>query len=218
MLLKFSYATFFTLTSIAGTDAFLAPALRNQARSPLFSDDDGFIDALKAKADDSDGGASEDEENEVSSGSSRFKELMEASKKGKASGDMPSGRAIQNPFLNPAPSTPQPGAAGVNIENLSVEDQAALLRQLMGNQNAAAPPLEGKQKRTDKAGRPTGRNKDADAIANTADLYFAQLKRDSFVRTLARYDGNDEVADAVMGDDGIGELDELLHKNPYLQG
>jgi hypothetical protein len=218
MLMRFKYATFFALTSIAGIDAFLAPATRpHQFSSELHSsidDNEGFLNALKGS---SGGDDVQKEEEEVSEGSSRFKSLMETAKS--AQGAEPDGRAIQNPFLNPTPP-PQP-IAGINLDNLSVEEQAAMLRQLMANQGgAAAPPLPApvKQKRTDKAGKPLGRNMDADQIANAADLYFAQLKRDSTVRTMARIQGEDDVADAIFQDSGIQELNDLIVVNPYLQG
>ena len=198
MLMKFSYATFFALTSISGVDAFLAPATRQIELSVLNAagsvpDNEDFLNALKGGSGTLDGNDSTGEE-EVSSGSSRFKEMMEASKG--ANEATPSGRSIQNPFLNTAAS-PQSSA----LDNLSVEQQAEMFRQMMAGAApaaAAAPPV--KQKRTDDAGRPVGRNRDADSIANTADVYFAQLKRDSTVRTLARYAGDEEVADAVMQD------------------
>jgi hypothetical protein len=216
MLMRFNYATFLVLTSIAGIDAFLAPATRpHQFSSELHSsidDNEGFLNALKGS---SGGDDVEKEEEEVSGGSSRFKSLMETAKSGAASG----GQAIQNPFLNPTPP-PQP-TAGINLDNLSVEEQAAMLRQLMAKQEgAAAPPLPAplKQKRTDKAGKPTGRNRDADQISNAADLYFAQLKRDSSVRTMARIHGEEDVADAVMQDIGIQQLKDLIVENPYLKG
>lgn len=218
MLMKFGYALFFALTSISGVDAFLAPATRQIELSVLKAagsvpDNEDFLNALKGGSGTLDGNDSTGEE-EVSSGSSRFKEMMEASKG--ANEATPSGRSIQNPFLNTAAS-PQSSA----LDNLSVEQQAEMFRQMMAGAApaaaaAAAPPV--KQKRTDDAGRPVGRNRDADSIANTADVYFAQLKRDSTVRTLARYAGDEEVADAVMQDEGIKELESLIHTNPYLKG
>eukprot|EP00526_Cylindrotheca_closterium_P007846 CAMPEP_0113602584 /NCGR_PEP_ID=MMETSP0017_2-20120614/834_1 /TAXON_ID=2856 /ORGANISM="Cylindrotheca closterium" /LENGTH=668 /DNA_ID=CAMNT_0000510941 /DNA_START=55 /DNA_END=2061 /DNA_ORIENTATION=- /assembly_acc=CAM_ASM_000147 len=165
---------------------------------------------------------SSDEVEEPASGSSRFKEIMEAAKTG--GGATPSAGAVPNPFLTPPPAPAAPAAAGgVNLENLSVEDQAALLRQLMANPSGGGsdpntPPAGMKEKRTDMAGKPVGRNRDADSISNSADLYFAQLKRDSTVRTLAKNRGEDEVADAVMKDEGIKELENLLVENPYLTG
>merc|ERR1712157_625797 len=46
-------------------------------------------------------------------------------------------------------------------------------------------------------GRKIGRNKDADAISNASDVYFAQLKKDSTTRDLARYSGDDTKANDV---------------------
>merc|ERR1712146_541491 len=92
----------------------------------------------------------------------------------------------------------------------------------MGQQQASYvgdinPPPQ-RAARTDRAGRPIGRNRDADTIANTSDLYFAQLKRDSTVRAIGRIRGDKEVSEAVFQDEGIKELDKMLKKNPYLQG
>mmetsp|Transcript_15246 Transcript_15246/g.24705 ORF Transcript_15246/g.24705 Transcript_15246/m.24705 type:complete len:679 (-) Transcript_15246:110-2146(-) len=117
-----------------------------------------------------------------------------------------------------------------NPNELSVEEQARMFREMMAQQQGGAPavntpvvpvaadvPVQ-RVAKTDRAGRPVGRNRDADTIANTSDLYFAQLKRDSTVRTLARIQGEDEVAEKVFEDEGIKQLDELLQKNPYLKG
>eukprot|EP00980_Cylindrotheca_fusiformis_P004119 scaffold894_cov153-Cylindrotheca_fusiformis.AAC.15 len=212
--MRLHHTTFLTLLIIAGIDAFHAPGIgqRNLLSSNTHSSNNGntaFRRALKGSA-----GENNDGEEEVSEGSARVKAMLEAAKNAK--GAVPGGRAIPNPFLNPPP--PQP-TFGNNIDDMSVEEQAAMLRQLMANQGgdiARAPPM--KQKRTNSAGRPVGRNKDADSIANTADLYFAQLKRDSTVRTIARMQGDDDVADAVMQDEGINQLKDLIRENPYLKG
>jgi hypothetical protein len=83
---------------------------------------------------------------------------------------------------------------------------------------AAEAPRSTRTARTDRAGRPVGRNRDADTIANAADLYFAQLKRDSSVRGKARIRGDAEKADQVFADKGIKELEGLMYENPYLKG
>ncbi|KAL3944535.1 MAG: hypothetical protein SGBAC_001403 [Bacillariaceae sp.] len=215
--MKVHCAAILALVSVA--DAFSTPSTQQQQISSstrLFSEAEETADP-----------------EEPASGSSRFKELMEAAKSNNESGDEPSGVGIPNPFLAaPEPAAPAAASAGgVNLENMSVEDQAALLRQLManptGNGNVVGggggggdpnTPPAGKEKRTDKAGKPLGRNRDADSIANSSDLYFAQLKRDSSVRTLARYRGEDEVADGIMEDKGIKKLNDLLVDNPYLKG
>lgn len=108
----------------------------------------------------------------------------------------------------------------VNPDELSVEDQARMFREMMAGktQGPVEPPPVSRVSREDRAGRPMGRNPDADKITNTSDLYFAQLKRDSTVRTIARIRENKEVSEAVFQDDGIKELDALLQQNPYLQG
>jgi len=64
--------------------------------------------------------------------------------------------------------------------------------------------------------RRVGRNKDADAIANSADVYFAQLKRDSTIRTTARIAGDVETANQAMVHPDIEKMKHLIQKNPYL--
>lgn len=184
--------------------------------------DDDFLDALRPGKK---RGNNDDDEDEVDVGSesSRFKDLMKAAKM--AGGQQHIPRPIENPFLNPPPPSV---AAGGDPSGLSVEEQARLFREMMAQTQqqqqqqqqlgAILPPPAPRVAKTDRAGRPVGRNRDADSIANTADLYFAQLKRDSTVRTMARLRGDDDVADQVFADEGIKQLDDLLQKNPYLQG
>ena len=222
MLLRFSYATFVALGSVAGTDAFLSSPVRPAGSVVLqvsgMDSNEGFLDALSGQGSNiSDEG---NEDSEVSEGgSSRFKAMMAAAKSQQgAAEERPV--AIENPFINPSPPT-QPS----DLESLSVEDQARMFREMMQQQQQqsapppqySAPPPQ-RTAKTDRAGRPVGRNRDADQIANSADLYFAQLKRDSTVRTLARIREEDDIANDVMGDAGIQELDNLLQKNPYLKG
>ena len=171
-----------------------------------------------------------DEELSQGQGGSRFQEIMNAAKAAKEGAEDQPPRAIANPYLNPpTPPPPKPNAAAVtenapvDLENLSVEDQAALFRQMMGRSQTGisadpvpykAPPSSTKDAR---GGRPEGRNRDADSIANSSDLYFAQLKRDSNVRVIARINGEEDLAEAVFEDQGIEDLKGLLHANPYLQ-
>mmetsp|Transcript_621 Transcript_621/g.882 ORF Transcript_621/g.882 Transcript_621/m.882 type:complete len:517 (+) Transcript_621:2-1552(+) len=79
---------------------------------------------------------------------------------------------------------------------------------------SSAPVMRGG---VDRQGRKIGRNKDADTIANSSDLYFAQLKADSTIRTLARYSGDDTTAENVMGHAAIQELADSMKINPYLE-
>ena len=65
-------------------------------------------------------------------------------------------------------------------------------------------------------GRKIGRNRDADTIANTADAYFARLKRDSTTRNFARYAGDDHKANDVFHDPSIQEI-QAPELNPYLE-
>ncbi|KAG7363177.1 hypothetical protein IV203_026537 [Nitzschia inconspicua] len=188
-----------------------------------FSED--FLEALKGKGG-TDKGTDDEEEEDVGSGSSRFKELIKAAQQRSVAETPMMPRPIENPFLNPSPSIPPMTSQSLasSPDELSVEEQARLFRELMaqqqGNIPAVPPPLPDVQRvaKTDRAGRPVGRNRDADSIANTADLYFAQLKRDSTVRTMARLRGEIDIAERVFEDEGIKQLDDLLQKNPYLKG
>jgi len=53
-------------------------------------------------------------------------------------------------------------------------------------------------------------------MQNTGDLYLEQLKRDHKIRNVAKREGDAEVANSIMKDPSIGEMKELLVKNPYL--
>jgi len=57
---------------------------------------------------------------------------------------------------------------------------------------------------------PMGGNKDAYEITNPADVYLAQLKRDSNVRTEARKRGDMEVANAPFADFGVKAIGNIL--------
>jgi hypothetical protein len=170
------------------------------------------------------------EPGEEDQGGSRFKEIMDAAKSAAAEVEDQPPRAVNNPYINPPqPPRAQPTATTatanppMNLDNLSVEEQAEMFRKMMGRSETGisadpvpytAPPSTTKDPR---GGRPVGRNRDADSIANASDLYFAQLKRDSNVRVIARINGEDDRAEAVFEDEGIEELKGLLHANPYLQ-
>jgi hypothetical protein len=218
MLLKFSCATFLGLAGIVGTDAFVAPQFGRTRQTIVGatggSYDDDFLKALSVG-----GSSNAEEEEEVSdqgSSSSRFKALKDAAALAQQEREVRP-VAIDNPFLTPPVPAIQPP---VNPDELSVEEQARLFREMTQQQQAAPPPIPAPPQRiakTDKAGRPQGRNRDADQITNTADVYFAQLKRDSTVRTMARINGEDDTADAVFEDEGIERLSNLLQANPYLQ-
>eukprot|EP00532_Pseudo-nitzschia_australis_P012229 CAMPEP_0168211258 /NCGR_PEP_ID=MMETSP0140_2-20121125/3615_1 /TAXON_ID=44445 /ORGANISM="Pseudo-nitzschia australis, Strain 10249 10 AB" /LENGTH=668 /DNA_ID=CAMNT_0008137929 /DNA_START=260 /DNA_END=2266 /DNA_ORIENTATION=+ len=200
--MKFTLSAVLALASMAATsDAFLSPTLKMKTTAIYMAGD-------------------EEEVNEDGDqGTSRFREMMAAAKQ-RAPEQAP--RAMNNPFLNPPPSTlPPPTQSPMNPDELSVEEQARMFREMMAGQaQAPAPPpqaLPVRTSREDTAGRPVGRNPDADKIGNTSDLYFAQLKRDSSVRTMARIREDDDVSEAVFQDGGIEELDNLFQKNPYLK-
>lgn len=219
--MKFSFSAVLALGStIRYSDAFVSPT--RTIRSTEISMDKSFMDAL-APPSDGDGDDSSKENEDDNPGGSRFQELLRRAKQeeqSRSSSTQPSGRAIENPFLNPTPPTPAQNQLSGNPDDLSVEEQARMFREMMaGNQIPASPPPPPMRvAKTDRAGRPVGRNPDADKIANTSDLYFAQLKRDSTVRTLGRQRGDNTISEAVFDDDGIKELDNLLLSNPYLKG
>lgn len=53
-------------------------------------------------------------------------------------------------------------------------------------------------------------NRDAYEVSNPADVYFAQLKRDSTVRSIARRNGDLETANAPFADAGVKALNGYL--------
>lgn len=96
-------------------------------------------------------GDEQEEKDEVGSGSSRFKALMEAAKQGgSAAAAGVGGRAIENPFLNPSTSNPSPSVpttTSTDPNEMSVEEQARLFREMMANKgqgggggSTVAPP------------------------------------------------------------------------------
>jgi hypothetical protein len=130
------------------------------------------------------------------------------------------------PTNNVSTPIPIPITPAVDLSKLTTEEQAALFRQFVANPQPPAaseetygPPLPKTLiggSTDDITGRKTGRNRDADSIANTSDLYFAQLKRDSSIRQKAFFYGDEEVADAVFADPSVKELPSQLTVNPFL--
>ena len=167
MLLRISYTTVLTIASVASTDSLLSPSLVQRQPTSLHVgggvEDDGFVDALSGSSNNSDEG----EEEGTGEGGNRFKAMMEAAKERTGGAEpMQSTSAVENPFLNPMPA---PSPQLPDPDNLSVEDQARLFRAMMQQQQASpAPPAPQRTAKTNKAGRPVGRNRDADQIANAA--------------------------------------------------
>lgn len=64
---------------------------------------------------------------------------------------------------------------------------------------------------------PKGRNRDADAVANSADVYFAQLKLDSRIRKQAFLSGEEEQSNKVFEDQRVKDLGDALENNPYVK-
>lgn len=173
-------------------------------------------------------------EHDDNQGGSRFKAMMAAAQQAKTAepisrGQPPVNPYAANPFVPPAaysnaPLHPPLTIDPADAEKLSVEEQAALFRKMMEQRQTPAksyePPPPGiptKIGGLDAKGRRIGRNRDTDTIANTSDLYFAQLKRDSSVRNMARIQGDEEFADKVFEDPSVKQLEVELKENPYLQ-
>lgn len=172
---------------------------------------------------------------EASGGGKMFREMLNRAKERQP----PQPRVDQQPpppyYAPPPPLTTMP----LDPNRLSVEEQARMFREMMMMQQqtttggafpapsasvAYAPPLQQPpptppanylQAGVDSTGRRVGRNRDADAIVNSADVYFTQLKRDSSLRNIARHAGDDEKANAVFADPSIQNI--KLHVNPYLE-
>jgi hypothetical protein len=60
-------------------------------------------------------------------------------------------------------------------------------------------------------------NRDAWQVANVGDLYLAQLKKDSTIRITARKSGDVATANAVMKDEEIDKMKDLIKVNPFLE-
>ena len=206
-------------------------------------DNDDFLASLSngggsnSRSQEPEGDSNEAKELEGSMGGSRWAEMMARART--TDPRPPVNPYAPNPYA-PSSSPSQPtvtpnsptsppiasvAAVSVDLNRLTTEEQAALFRQFMSNTPAGVPPQGADVSPRTKVlpgglaadGRKVGRNRDADTIANTSDLYFAQLKRDSTVRTIARYQGDLDAADAIFEDPTVQELATQLTTNPYLQ-
>jgi hypothetical protein len=169
--------------------------------------------------------ASHTPEEEASQGGKMFRELLKKAQDGTSLKPPPQPPVVPQ---SPVASTPS------DTSQLSVEQQAALFRQMMQQQQQSPPPPPvapaytsppnystmpaarqpiGNDVAAD--GRRIGRNRDADAIVNSADVYFAQLKRDSTIRNDARLTGDADKANQVFVDPSIREIQ--MHTNPYME-
>jgi len=186
----------------------------------------------------------EDSEEDGSSGGSKFKELLERAKEATSStstGLPPTSNPLaeveailkapteytQPPPPPPPPSSPQQlfDQYGNPVPLPPPPQYYDQYGNPVPSAAAAVPPpppptlpstsTGGGVTRT-KAERKTGRNRDADSISNTADIYFAQLKRDSTVRTAARQAGDLDTANQAMAHPDIEKMKDLVNKNPYL--
>lgn len=219
--MRFSCATFLALAGVAGTDAFLSLAFKQPRLAPLGPildggwNNDDFLAALSGNGSSGEPEEEETAEEDEGQGGSRFKDMQRKAQQQESTSSM--SRSVENPFLTTPDATPDTTPDTTQpVVGLSMEEQAAMYREMTAR--AALPDAPQRIAKTNKAGRPEGRNRDADTISNSADLYFAQLKRDSTVRGVARLQGDDETADRVFEDEGIKELDSLLVENPYLKG
>lgn len=101
------------------------------------------------------------------------------------------------------PPPPTPPIAGVPSQPQVQQTQGHPM-QYSQPQPTDAPVAYAPKPATKKA------NKDAFEISNTADVYFAQLKRDSTVRTEARKAGDLDTANAAFKDEGVQALSNYL--------
>lgn len=121
------------------------------------------------------------------------------------------------------------------IATLSVEEQARLYREFFFVQQQKTKTIQPQQRKQQQSspvsmgsspdnyleagigfdGKKIGSNRDADAISNASDVYFAQLKRDSTTRNLARYSGDNTKANEVFHDPAIQDIKAPV--NPYLE-
>ena len=141
---------------------------------------------------------------------------------------------IQNPLAAPADDsviTPSMIMTPEEVAGLSVEDQARLYREFfyVQQQKKKAPQQQAQKAPVSMGstadtyleagigfdGKKIGSNRDADAISNASDVYFAQLKRDSTTRNIARYSGDHTKANDVFHDPAIQDIKAPV--NPYLE-
>ena len=112
------------------------------------------------------------------------------------------------------------------IATLSVEEQARLYREFFyvqqhkkrtpSQQISSGSTAENYlQTGIGFDGKKIGSNRDCDIISSTSDAYFAQLKRDSTTRNLARYAGDNVKANDVFHDPAIQDI--KVPVNPYLE-
>lgn len=150
---------------------------------------------------------------------------------------------LQNPLLAATTATPPvvdnsivPPSSIMTPEelmNLSIEEQARLYREFFYVQQQKQKSMQEQLQPHQQAksigstpdnylqadigfdGRKIGRNRDADAISNASDVYFARLKRDSTTRNIARYSGDHAKANDVFHDPTIQDIKAPV--NPYLE-
>lgn len=176
----------------------------------------------------------EQNERDESHGGKMFKELLAKAEQAKAQQQSSPGASMSGFTVLPyqpneaqLPQAPAPQASN-SLENMSVEQQAEMFRIMMQQQQPPSgygsppkPPVPFPQAYPPQGaplaadGRRIGRNRDADQIQNSADLYFAQLKRDSAIRKEAWLSGDMDRAAAVFEDPSIQEIKERV--NPYLE-
>ncbi len=110
---------------------------------------------------------------------------------------------MQQGVVPPPPPVQQPAVPNVAAPAAPVDPLAQAPTKF-----EAPKPMEGVRTEVMKFAprAPEGRNRDAYEINNSADVYFAQLKRDSNVRNEARRAGDVESANRVFGDEGTRAL------------
>jgi hypothetical protein len=175
--------------------------------------------------------AHDNPDEEASQGGKFFREMLARAQQGASLAPAPAAVVPPPSSASYVPPPPQPPAIPANsLDSLSVEQQAELFRQMMATQQqqqqqlaaAAVPPAPeiidptALPRRSAPAdAKKPGRNRDADAIVNSSDVYFAQLKLDSSIRNQARYQGDLDKANKVFDDPQIHAI--KVHVNPYIE-
>jgi hypothetical protein len=234
----YSYNKNVDAPAAVGTTGFDAPVGNPGGESPLpplpVQNTEGTVEAdpltsdlvAKIKA------SHDDEKEEASQGGSRFRELMMRAQDVQPTTPSPPQPTFS--FVDDAAITPPSSImTPEELANLSTEEQARLYReffyvqqqnkQQQQSHQSTAPNYKSIGSTPDNYlqagygfdGRKIGRNRDSDAVSNSGDVYFAQLKKDSTTRNLARYSGDDAKANAIFHDPSIQEI--VAPVNPYLE-
>jgi hypothetical protein len=111
------------------------------------------------------------------------------------------------------PPPPPPGqVAPPIVQQGQVPQQPIVPPPVQQEQTPPTTPVDSNEPKNayDYLPKGDGRNTQAFEVNNAADVYFAQLKRDSTVRTEARKKGDLKTANGVFADEGIAIIGDVL--------